>query len=69
MEETQKDRCDVDEYKETFAILVVAGSDAAGVLRLVEAAVDDYAQFPGHAHRCHWNDAAHFHTRRILSEP
>jgi hypothetical protein len=44
MAEPEADRGDVDEAQEAFGGLVVAGGDAAGVLELVEAPLDEVAR-------------------------
>ena len=44
MAEPEADRCNVDEAQEAFGGLVVVGGDAAGVLELVEAALNQVAQ-------------------------
>jgi hypothetical protein len=44
MAEPETDRGDVDEPQEALCGFVVAGGDAAGVLQLVEAALDEVAQ-------------------------
>ena len=44
MAEPDADRGDVDEAQEALCGFVVAGGDAAGILELVEAALDQVAQ-------------------------
>ena len=44
MAKPEADRRDVDEAQEALGALVVARSHAAGVLELVEAALDEVAQ-------------------------
>ena len=72
MAEPETDRGDVDEAQETLGGLVVTGGDAAGVLQLVEAALDQVAQalkgaihgdtqFAALAHRDHRHDVARLH--------
>jgi len=67
MAEPEADRRDVDEAQEAFGGLVVAGGDATGVLQLVEAALDEVAQFVEPAIHgnselaglAHWDDRYH----------
>ena len=53
MAEPEADGCDVDEREVAFGGFVVAGGDAAGVLQLVEAALDEVAQPVEDAIHCH----------------
>lgn len=72
MAEPQADRRDVDEAEEAFGSLVVTCGDTAGVLHLVEAALDEVAQavegaihgdaqLAGLAHRDDRHDVARLH--------
>lgn len=72
MADPQADRCDVDEAEVAFGGLVIAGGNAAGVLELVEAPLDEIAQAiegpihddaqpAGLAHWDHRDDVARLH--------
>ena len=72
MAEPDADRGDVDEAQEALCGFVVAGGDAAGILELVEAALDEvaqpvkgsvhgHAQLAGLSHRDHRHDVARLH--------
>ena len=72
MAEPEADGCDVDEAQEAFGSFVVASGNASGILQLVEAPLDEVAQFvesaincdvqlSGFSHGYHWYDVACFH--------
>jgi hypothetical protein len=72
MAEPKADRGDVDESKEAFGGFVVTGGDPSGVLKVVEAALDEVAQavkgaihgntqFAGLSHRDHGQHVARLH--------
>lgn len=72
MADPQAARCDVDETEVAFGGLVIAGGNAAGILELVEAPLDEIAQtvegsvhddakLARLAHRDHRDDVARLH--------
>lgn len=72
MAEPEADRRYVDEAQEALGCLVVMSGNAAGILQLVEAALDEvaepveravngHAQLAGFSHRDHGYDVARFH--------
>ncbi len=72
MADPQADRCDVDETEVAFGGFVIAGGNAASILELVEAPLDEIAQAVGGlihddaqpaglAHWDHRDDVARLH--------
>ncbi len=61
MADPQADRCAVDKAEVAFGGLVIAGRNAAGILELVEAPLDDIA----HAVEGPIHDDAHLRDLRI----
>ena len=72
MAEPEADGRNVDEAQEAFGSFVVTGGNASGILQLVEAPLDEVAQFvepainrdaqlSGFPHGYHWHDVACFH--------